>query len=89
MLRSFFFPVIRVRGSVLENVTRFLGIPFAAPPIGELRWAAPAPAAPWTGVRDALFNAPDCIAGPGNYIDVANKSEDCLLARALVDHLVC
>src|SRR5262245_27877660 len=31
----------------------FRGLPYAAPPVGPLRWAPPAPAAPWSGIRDA------------------------------------
>jgi para-nitrobenzyl esterase len=44
----------------------FLGIPFAKPPVGELRFAAPAPVEPWEGVRDALEFAPTAQRGdPG------------------------
>ncbi|MFJ4046253.1 carboxylesterase/lipase family protein [Microbacterium sp. NPDC089987] len=44
----------------------FLGIPFAEPPVGELRFAAPVPKAPWQGVRDALAFAPTTQRGdPG------------------------
>jgi len=49
----------------------FKGIPFAQPPIGELRWREPRPVNAWTGVRDAdAFGAP-CAQG-------ADSSEDCL-----------
>lgn len=45
----------------------FKGIPFAAPPLGENRWKAPQPVAPWDGVRQAdAFGAP-CTAGPGGF----------------------
>ena len=49
----------RVRGRSVEGVARFLGVPFAAPPVGPLRFAAPAPAAPWAGVRDATAPGPN------------------------------
>jgi para-nitrobenzyl esterase len=43
-----------VRGSVADGVVSWKGIPFAAPPVGQLRWRAPQPVASWTGVRDAV-----------------------------------
>jgi para-nitrobenzyl esterase len=48
-----------VRGRSVDGVARFLGVPFAAPPVGELRFAAPQPAPPWTGVRDATADGPN------------------------------
>jgi para-nitrobenzyl esterase len=47
-----------VRGAVESGVAVFRGIPFAAPPVGALRFAAPRPAAAWEGVRDALTFGP-------------------------------
>jgi para-nitrobenzyl esterase len=56
-------PVVRtgaglVRGQVGHGVATFRGIPFARPPVGELRLAAPRPARPWDGVRDAVAFGP-------------------------------
>jgi para-nitrobenzyl esterase len=48
----------RVRGSVEGEVAVFRGIPFAEPPVGVLRFAAPRPARGWSGVRDALAFGP-------------------------------
>jgi len=47
------------------SVRVFKGIPFAAPPVGDLRWRAPQPAAHWEGVRKADQFGPNCTAGGG------------------------
>jgi len=50
-----------LRGVRLDDeVAAFLGIPYAAPPTGDRRWAPPAPAEPWTGTRDASQPGPVC-----------------------------
>ena len=48
-----------VRGAVHEGVHRFLGVPYAAPPVGPLRFSAPQPVAPWDGIRPALEGGPN------------------------------
>jgi len=57
----------------------FKGIPFAAPPVGELRWRAPRPAAPWEGTREATEFGSRCLQGQifGDIV-FTDKSEDCL-----------
>ncbi|MGW8351632.1 carboxylesterase/lipase family protein [Streptomyces wedmorensis] len=47
-----------------DGVTSFLGIPYAAPPFGALRFRAPAPPEPWTGVRDATAHGPTAPHAP-------------------------
>lgn len=59
----------------------FKGVPFAQPPIGELRWRAPEPPKPWTGIRQAATFAPACAqehAGAWNSIAAETGSENCL-----------
>jgi para-nitrobenzyl esterase len=76
-------------GAVIGYVDRrgsqvWKGIPFAAPPLGELRWRAPQPPPAWTGVREALATGPACpqLASPlaGTEADDTGMagSEDCL-----------
>ena len=62
------------------GVRAFLGIPYAAPPVGELRWREPQPAAPWQGVRQATAFASRCLQGRifDDMIFDDTPSEDCL-----------
>jgi len=82
-------PVVRVesgelQGVVEDGVASFKGIPFAAPPVGDLRWRPPQPPAPWTGVRQAAEFGADCMQGrfgppPAPGAPPARvPSEDCL-----------
>lgn len=80
-------PRVAVPGGVIEGVTAddgsalFRGVPFAAPPLGPLRWRPPQPVAPWTGARPAVEPAPSCPQtsyGEWNARDAARGSEDCL-----------
>jgi para-nitrobenzyl esterase len=54
----------QIKGVVANGVVAFKGIPFAAAPVGDLRWRAPQPAAAWKGVRAADKFAPDCMQEP-------------------------
>jgi para-nitrobenzyl esterase len=66
-----------VRGKAIGTADEFLGIPYAAPPVGPLRWRPPQPAARWSGERDATMFAPHC-AQPATPFGSASSSEDCL-----------
>jgi para-nitrobenzyl esterase len=75
---------VRVEQGILEGnqkhgVFRFRGVPYAAPPIGNLRWAAPQSPASWDGVRDAtnFGNAAIQTADTGEDLG-GSQSEDCL-----------
>ena len=48
------------------GVLAFKGIPYAAPPVGPLRWRAPQPPAPWSGVREALVFGAGCLSALEN-----------------------
>src|SRR5689334_14857230 len=47
-----------------SGIRVFRGIPFAAPPVGDLRWKAPQPVKNWTGVRQAVDFGPNCMQRP-------------------------
>jgi len=64
-----------LQGTSEDGLTVYRGIPFAAPPVGDLRWRAPRPAAKWEGVRQADRFAPGPIQSWGA---ASGKSEDCL-----------
>lgn len=70
----------RIAGTATGGVASYLGIPFAAPPVGEFRWRAPQPVADWDGLRQAKAFAPAClqrgVSMPGEAPPVT--SEDCL-----------
>jgi para-nitrobenzyl esterase len=72
-----------VQGVTDGNVIHYWGIPFAAPPVGDLRWRAPQPAKPWTGTLTADKFGHDCMqsARPGGPLWPMREpapSEDCL-----------
>lgn len=72
----------RVRGERLDDaVVAFRAIPYAAPPLGRLRFRPPQPVAPWDGVRDALTLPPSCpqpAGRPAGWTQESEESEDCL-----------
>jgi len=72
-----------VEGQADGALRIFKGLPYATPPVGDLRWTAPRPAADWQGVRNATRFGPSCIQPfplpKSIYTDVpARMSEDCL-----------
>ena len=76
-------PAGKVEGSETKDIRAFKGIPYAAPPVGKLRWAPPQPAEGWDGVRDATRFGAACMQpgprGPSIYAwDLPAMSEDCL-----------
>lgn len=73
----------KLAGRVQDGVARFLGIPYARPPVGARRFRPPEPPETWTGVRDASVfgdSAPQIALGPGALpgMGVGAQSEDCL-----------
>lgn len=61
-----------IRGSMISGQAVFKSIPFAAPPVGELRWREPQPPQPWTATLDATRFPKTCVQSSGV------GSEDCL-----------
>nr|WCC58149.1 carboxylesterase [Pharsalia antennata] len=80
-------PIVKVKQGQLKGCLRtdidggqiisFLGIPFAKPPVGELRFKAPVPAEPWFGLKDATKEGNNCYAND-LFFKILGGSEDCL-----------
>lgn len=76
-------PAGTLEGTQADGVRAFKGIPFARPPVGDLRWRPPVPAARWDGVRKAKTFGKACLQPPANpasvyYGGALATSEDCL-----------
>jgi para-nitrobenzyl esterase len=71
----------QISGVVDAGVASFKGIPYAAPPVGDLRWRPPQPVQPWTGIRQANQQGPLCmqrVNTQDNGVGPPPASEDCL-----------
>ena len=84
--------IVSTSGGRLQGVARssgraeFLGIPYAQPPVGNLRWHEPVEMKPWSGVRDAsTFGAPcaQSVLGDWNKHDAETSKEDCLFLNVI------
>jgi para-nitrobenzyl esterase len=72
-----------VQGAVEDGIAIFRGIPYAAPPVGDLRFRPPQPAAPWSGVMEATAFGPSSLQSPSPLEQLLGSqelemSEDCL-----------
>lgn len=92
-------PHVRIDQGVLSGSpigsagAEFLGIPYAAPPVGNLRWAAPQQPNPWPGIRDATYYRPACPQLPSPWLPEMlgrrqmQTSEDCLYLNVFTPRL--
>lgn len=69
-----------IHGKAWNGSVLFRGIPFAAPPLGPLRWKPPQPVHPWKGIRQSLDRPQSCIQPDQgwNHSDFINQNENCL-----------
>ena len=78
--------VVRVAGGLVsgteaDGVRAYLGIPYAAPPVGDLRWRPPEPVRAWDGVRSCVAYGPSCPQSSGaelSFFALGETDEDCL-----------
>lgn len=97
--RAAHIPLVRLDQGVLSGSrfgsagAAFLGIPYAAPPVDRLRWAAPQEPAPWPGIRDATYYRPACPQLPSPWLPEMlgrkqmQTSEDCLYLNVFTPRL--
>ena len=79
----------RLQGFIRNGVTEFLGVPYAEPPVGSLRWQPPKDKAPWAGTRAAAEFAPICALTTtlGVFSGPPNNNEDCLYLNVFTPDL--
>lgn len=79
----------KVEGFLNDNVAEFLGIPYAAPPVGDLRWTPPKPHAPWNTTLQATAYGARCaqITTLGVFAGPATNNEDCLFLNVFTPNL--
>ena len=82
-----------LEGKDLSGIKVFKGVPFAAPPVGNLRWKAPQPAKHWDGVREAKEYGPnpmqEPLFGDMNFgTKVNSDTDDCRIALDVFEHLL-
>ena len=77
-----------VQGSVRNGISSFLGIPYAAPPAGDLRWRPPQPHGAWTKTLEATKFANTCpqITELGVFAGPVSVTEDCLYLNVFAPH---
>ena len=79
----------RIQGVISNGVAEFLGVPYATPPLGNLRWKPPKKHEPWTNVLKTTAYAPICaqITTLGVFAGPANNNEDCLYLNVFTPNL--
>jgi para-nitrobenzyl esterase len=88
-------PVVKLSVGSLAGVSRpdssdeivFLGVPYAAPPVSDLRWKPPEPAKKWNGVRKSNAFGPVCPQQPQGWLPYIPGQEDCLYLNIWTPHL--
>ena len=88
-------PTVKLKSGILEgahlvpmqNGATFLGIPYAAPPVGELRWKPPQPVSRWNGTRQATQFGAACPQRPASWFPYIGWSEDCLFLNVWTPQL--
>jgi para-nitrobenzyl esterase len=88
-------PTATLKAGIVEGVhfgpgqtgVAFLGVPYAAPPVGDLRWKPPLPVRPWTGMRRATKFGAACPQLPAGWLPYIGWNEDCLYLNVWTTHL--
>lgn len=71
-------------GTTAHGITTYVGVPYAAPPVGRLRWAPPHPVRPWRSTLHAVTTPPECPSPGFGSPSTVTGSEDCLYLKIMV-----